>query len=271
MKTADFPLPDTEWEGTRGFWEAAAREQLAHPALRAPASASSGIRASAAAPAAAPSCPGRRSPGEGRSSPGRSCGARWSPPSPRRCRYVTGAGRPRRGPRRARGHEPGRLRARGAARRAAGARGVPSPGLPEPHAARDRADVHAGSPEPPRAERNPPMSELFRDVASIDYPIIDCDSHVNEPPNLWQERVPARLRERAPRVERTREGRHVDLRRRQGEVAGRAHRRRRALLLRLQADGHHLRDDAPRELRHQGQTGATWTPTASTRRCSTRA
>ena len=31
MKTADFPLPDTAWEGTRGFWEAAAREQLAIP------------------------------------------------------------------------------------------------------------------------------------------------------------------------------------------------------------------------------------------------
>jgi predicted TIM-barrel fold metal-dependent hydrolase len=50
------------------------------------------------------------------------------------------------------------------------------------------------------------MSDLFRDVASIDYPIIDCDSHVNEPPSLWQDRVPARLRERAPRVERTDKG-----------------------------------------------------------------
>jgi predicted TIM-barrel fold metal-dependent hydrolase len=50
------------------------------------------------------------------------------------------------------------------------------------------------------------MSELFRDVASLDYPIIDCDAHVNEPPNLWQERVPARLRDRAPRVERTDKG-----------------------------------------------------------------
>jgi uncharacterized OB-fold protein len=29
--TADCPLPDTEWEGTRGFWEAAGREQLAIP------------------------------------------------------------------------------------------------------------------------------------------------------------------------------------------------------------------------------------------------
>jgi len=31
MKAADFPLPDVAWEGTRGFWEAAAREQLAIP------------------------------------------------------------------------------------------------------------------------------------------------------------------------------------------------------------------------------------------------
>jgi uncharacterized OB-fold protein len=31
MKTASFPLPDTAWEGTRGFWEAAAREELAIP------------------------------------------------------------------------------------------------------------------------------------------------------------------------------------------------------------------------------------------------
>src|SRR5436190_15046070 len=34
----------------------------------------------------------------------------------------------------------------------------------------------------------------------IDYPIIDADAHVNEPPDLWQERVPSHLKERAPRV-----------------------------------------------------------------------
>jgi predicted TIM-barrel fold metal-dependent hydrolase len=34
----------------------------------------------------------------------------------------------------------------------------------------------------------------------VDYPIVDADAHVNEPPNLWQERVPAKLRERAPKV-----------------------------------------------------------------------
>jgi predicted TIM-barrel fold metal-dependent hydrolase len=34
----------------------------------------------------------------------------------------------------------------------------------------------------------------------IDYPVIDADAHVNEPPNLWQDRVPSRFKERAPRV-----------------------------------------------------------------------
>jgi len=50
------------------------------------------------------------------------------------------------------------------------------------------------------------VSDLFYDAASIDYPIIDADAHVNEPPDLWQERVPSRWKERAPRVERTEKG-----------------------------------------------------------------
>jgi len=50
------------------------------------------------------------------------------------------------------------------------------------------------------------MSEIFHDVASIDYPIVDADSHVNEPPNLWIERVPARYRERAPQVKKSDRG-----------------------------------------------------------------
>ncbi len=44
------------------------------------------------------------------------------------------------------------------------------------------------------------MAEPFTEVASIDYPIIDADAHVNEPPDTWQDRVPARLRDRAPKV-----------------------------------------------------------------------
>jgi len=30
------------------------------------------------------------------------------------------------------------------------------------------------------------MSAPFSHLASIDYPILDADAHVNEPPNLWQ-------------------------------------------------------------------------------------
>jgi predicted TIM-barrel fold metal-dependent hydrolase len=38
----------------------------------------------------------------------------------------------------------------------------------------------------------------FGGVGTVDYPIIDADSHVNEPPELWQERLPADLRDRGP-------------------------------------------------------------------------
>ncbi|TMB49556.1 MAG: amidohydrolase, partial [Deltaproteobacteria bacterium] len=36
--------------------------------------------------------------------------------------------------------------------------------------------------------------------------IISADSHVNPPKDLWASRAPARLRERAPRVESTPQG-----------------------------------------------------------------
>jgi predicted TIM-barrel fold metal-dependent hydrolase len=50
------------------------------------------------------------------------------------------------------------------------------------------------------------MSDLFYDAASIDYPIVDADAHVNEPPDLWTGRLPKKLLERAPRVEHTDKG-----------------------------------------------------------------
>src|SRR5215831_4418313 len=50
------------------------------------------------------------------------------------------------------------------------------------------------------------MNDVFCEVASIDYPIIDADAHVYEPPDVWQPRVPAALRARAPKVARTGEG-----------------------------------------------------------------
>jgi predicted TIM-barrel fold metal-dependent hydrolase len=49
-------------------------------------------------------------------------------------------------------------------------------------------------------------TDLFSEVASIDYPIIDADAHVNEPPDTWQARVPAKLRDRAPKVLHTDDG-----------------------------------------------------------------
>jgi predicted TIM-barrel fold metal-dependent hydrolase len=50
------------------------------------------------------------------------------------------------------------------------------------------------------------VSEIFNDFREIDYPIIDADAHVQEPPDLWQSRAPARFKDRAPRVERTEHG-----------------------------------------------------------------
>jgi predicted TIM-barrel fold metal-dependent hydrolase len=50
------------------------------------------------------------------------------------------------------------------------------------------------------------MPEPFREIASIDYPIVDADSHVYEPPDVWQARVPVALRERAPRLASTPDG-----------------------------------------------------------------
>ncbi len=50
------------------------------------------------------------------------------------------------------------------------------------------------------------QTHLFHDVASIDYPIVDADAHVNEPPDLWQERVPQKWKQRAPKVLHTEKG-----------------------------------------------------------------
>src|SRR2546430_1670572 len=38
------------------------------------------------------------------------------------------------------------------------------------------------------------------------YRLIDSDTHINEPPDLWQSRIPVAFRGRAPRVERFDQG-----------------------------------------------------------------
>jgi len=50
------------------------------------------------------------------------------------------------------------------------------------------------------------MSKPFCGVAELGVPIVDADAHVQEPPDLWLDRVPARWRDRAPRVERADDG-----------------------------------------------------------------
>src|SRR6478735_6867010 len=44
-------------------------------------------------------------------------------------------------------------------------------------------------------------ADIYTTFRDVDVPIIDADAHVQEPPNLWIERAPARLKDRAPRVE----------------------------------------------------------------------
>ena len=52
------------------------------------------------------------------------------------------------------------------------------------------------------------MKTHFTRLADLGVPVVDADAHVNEPPELWQERVPAKLRERAPKVVSTPDGDH---------------------------------------------------------------
>jgi hypothetical protein len=105
------------------------------------------------------------------------------------------------------------------------------------------------------------MSDLFYDVASIDYPIIDADAHVNEPPDLWQSRVPARLKHKAPKVPtpiRATSGASTTAR----SCAPRPHRHGRAELPPVPRVGPPLRRDPAGELRH-ASASPTSTPTAS--------
>ena len=44
------------------------------------------------------------------------------------------------------------------------------------------------------------------DRGRTEYRLISADSHINEPPDLWRDRLPARYRDRAPHIERFDEG-----------------------------------------------------------------
>ena len=83
------------------------------------------------------------------------------------------------------------------------------------------------------------------------YRLISADSHVNEPPDLWTDRVPAEYRDRAPRIERFDAGRRVGDRGRRRPDQLRHERVRRARA-RGDAGLDALRGHPPRRLRPRG-------------------
>ena len=72
------------------------------------------------------------------------------------------------------------------------------------------------------------MKTHFTDMFDIDVPIIDADAHVNEPPDLWQTRVPAALARARAQGAAHRRRRLLVVRGRQAIARPRSHRDRRA-------------------------------------------
>ncbi|HEV7680406.1 MAG TPA: amidohydrolase family protein [Candidatus Dormibacteraeota bacterium] len=50
------------------------------------------------------------------------------------------------------------------------------------------------------------MERTFRQFSDLSCPVIDADAHVNEPGDLWETRVPAKWRDRAPKLMHTDHG-----------------------------------------------------------------
>lgn len=50
------------------------------------------------------------------------------------------------------------------------------------------------------------MERVFRQFSDLGCPVIDADAHVNEPPDLWEKHVPAKWRDRAPKLLHTDKG-----------------------------------------------------------------
>jgi hypothetical protein len=48
---------------------------------------------------------------------------------------------------------------------------------------------------------SPTASEdLIQGAIAVEYRAISADGHVNEPPTLWQDRLPAKFKDRGPRI-----------------------------------------------------------------------
>ena len=113
------------------------------------------------------------------------------------------------------------------------------------------------------------MSDPFYEVASIDYPIIDSDAHVNEPPGALAGARPGAPAGRARRRSCTRSRRRrLVVRRRQEAPPARPHRHRGAELPAVPLLRDALRRDPTRAASTRRRVCATSTPTGCTRRSS---
>ena len=106
------------------------------------------------------------------------------------------------------------------------------------------------------------------DTTPDGYRLISADSHVNEPPDLWTDRVPAEFRDRAPRIERFEQGDAwvIEGRRRPDQLR---HERVRRPGPRGDAGLDALRGHPAPAATTPRRASRRWTATASTPRCCT--
>ena len=123
-----------------------------------------------------------------------------------------------------------------------------------------------------RVVASPPWQPPIPSPASpsIDYPIVDADAHVYEPPDVWQARCPAKWKERAPKLVKTEEGDVWPFDDGKRDLAGRPHGGGRPELLPDSGRWASPTRRCARAASTPRRASPTWTPTASTRRCSTR-
>ena len=103
------------------------------------------------------------------------------------------------------------------------------------------------------------------------YTVISVDDHIVEPPDTFEGRVPAKFADRAPRVvEQRRRQPGVGLRRRRSSRTSASTPSSAARSSEYSFEPDPVRRDAPRRVGHPRAHRATWTSTASTRRCTSR-
>ena len=101
--------------------------------------------------------------------------------------------------------------------------------------------------------------------------LVSVDDHVVEPPDMFDQHLPAQYKDVAPAGGAHRVGRRRLAVRGPGAAQHRAQRRGRQAARGVRHRADLVRRDAPRLLGHRRAHRATWTPTASSARCASRA